>query len=91
MPTEGNSFSPLSFSSLSGVFIMLIAAAGASILVLLLEWVFSSFQDVNRTDPSSPATLKRALVLRVERLKRDIMRYWFSQKKKEKLTTLTCK
>ena len=60
---------------------MLVIGAGASIIVLLLEWIVAAVLDVDRSDASCPSSVKRALHLRLERLERDIRKNWFVTKK----------
>ena len=55
---------------------MLVVGAIVSFVVLLLEWIVAAFLDVDRRDPTCPATMKRALKLRVKRLKKDVKTNW---------------
>ena len=79
--SEEEGYSALSFGGLSGVFILLVAAAGVSIFVLVLEWIVAAFLDVDRTDPTCPSSMKRALNIRLERLERDVRKHWLNTKK----------
>jgi len=79
--SKDEGFSALSFASLSGVFIMLLIAAGVSIIALVVEWIVAAFLDVDRTDPTCPSSVKRAMNLRLARLERDVRKHWFNSKK----------
>ena len=62
---------------------MLLVAAAASLVVLFFEWLAAAFSDVDRSDPTCPSSMKRALRLRWERLERDVKKNWFLFKRKQ--------
>lgn len=77
----GDSYTSLTYASLSGVFDMLLVACAISFLFLLLEWVVASFCDVDRSDPTRPSEFSRALAHRWRRLTEDAKENWLPFKR----------
>uniref|UniRef100_UPI00193A9581 glutamate [NMDA] receptor subunit 1-like isoform X1 n=1 Tax=Styela clava TaxID=7725 RepID=UPI00193A9581 len=66
----------LTYSSLSGVFLMISVGAAISVLMIAIEWIVSSFSEIDRTDLKKPSDLSSALKIKLQRLKVDFNSNW---------------
>ena len=67
----------LTFTDLAGVFYMVAFTLAVGFIVLAIEWILASFDDVTSRKPNAPSTLGEALRMRKNKLLHDIRWEWF--------------